>query len=147
VLWPFAASCLAALGLFFTLTHISGYYGYKELIYFAFVNYDIDLKHFVSPLALIYLHGLSNLILHSDFGTFASLALGAVGITAVRRAWSDKYFHMVVLAGICAAARYAIYPAEHYRAFLVPYMMVLIAFVAACCGLAAAARRGAPLRT
>lgn len=150
-LWPFAASCLAALVLFFTLIRMSGYYGYKELIYSTFVNYDIDVKHFVSPFglkdyALIYVDGLSNLFLHSNFGIFASLALGAVGITAVRRSWSDKYFHIVVLAGICAAARYAILPADYSRALLVPYMMVLIAFVAVCCSLAAA-RRDAPPRT
>lgn len=145
---PFALAGVAALALFFALTWISGYYGHRTSIYVTFIDYDIDVKHFVSPLgwndyARIYAHGIGSLLLNpaNDFGLFAALALGTLGIAAVHRSWSNKYVHLLALAGLCAAARYAVLPGDFYRAFVAPYTMVLIAFIAVCCRFAVATVR------
>ncbi len=143
-----AAVGIVVLTLFFAVTWFSGYYGHGTSMYVTFIDYDIDVKHFVSPLgwkdySRIYWHGFASLILNpaSDFGMFAALALGTVGIAATRRCWSDRYVHLVTLAGLCATARYAILPGDFDRAFVPPYTMVLIAFVAMCSRFAAGAPR------
>ena len=115
-------------------------------MYYTFVSFDIDVKHFISPLTmkdyvLIYIHGIDDMIFGrgNNFATTVALALGAIGITAARGAWQDKFFHMIVLAGICAAARFVILPQHFERAFSIPDIMVLIAFVYLCRALLEAA--------
>ncbi len=134
-----AASCLAALALFITINKLSGDYDHATLFYYTYVDHNIDLRHFVSPLgwreyAQIYLKGLHEMIFDpaNYFSVVAPLALSTVVIVMIRGAWSDRYFHLLCLAGVCAVARYAVLPSDFWRAFAVPYLMTLIAFVAVC---------------
>ncbi len=135
----FAAACAAA-GLFYLgQTWFSGNYGWKILMYYTFVDYNMDFRNF-TPLALkdyllIYIRGIDRLIFFSTeyFAIFAVMAWATLCLKFRGRIGQDQYLHLVGIAAACAVTRVMVLPYDYARALLPCYLMILIGFVQACC--------------
>jgi len=137
----FVAVSGAAALVYFGQAWASGNYGWQVLMYYPFVDWNMDFQHF-KPLGLkdylwIYVRGFDRLVFMSTeyFGIFAAIGWSAIFLTIRRWSYDDKYLHLVLIATVCAATRVMVLAYDFARALLPCYLMLLIAFVHACCSL------------
>jgi hypothetical protein len=93
----------------------------------------LDLKTYIS----IYIHSIDYFVFANNqyFAIFAALGWGALWLKPPQSWWTDRYVHLLGFAVVAAAIRFVILPDEEFRALLPAYLIILVAFVQACCAL------------
>ena len=137
---------LAAAGvLYIGLAKLSGNYGWKTLFAYSLVKRSASVSNTSSQLTLldylkIYAGRLDRVFMgRGELPMFLLVGFGALCLKARLGLIRDRYAHLVVIAAVLAVARMTILPAEAWRALLLSYMLVTIAFIHACVQLQARA--------